>query len=108
MSVTQQCMAYILDKEKEVLSEYKWSLCGDEIFIQSLVWNNPVLRSRLYCVSNEMKGCLRAIDWNRGAPYTWQIEDNEMLIHSDKLFARKFDEQHIDVAEKIRDTFIRR
>lgn len=108
VSVTQQCMAYILDKEKEVLSEYKWSLCGDEIFIQSLVWNNPVLRSRLYCVSNEMKGCLRAIDWNRGAPYTWQIEDYGMLIHSDKLFARKFDEQHIDVAEKIRDTFIRR
>lgn len=37
-----------------------------------------------------------------------QIEDYEMLIHSDKLFARKFDEQHIDVAEKIRDAILYR
>lgn len=106
VSITQQCMTYILRMEKIVLSEYKYSFCGDEIFIQSLVWNNPALRERLYCTSDEMEGCLRAIDWHRGSPYVWRMEDYETLMHSEKIFARKFDECHMDIVEKIRDSIL--
>jgi predicted NAD-dependent protein-ADP-ribosyltransferase YbiA (DUF1768 family) len=35
---------------------------------------------------------LRAIDWKRGDPYTYTIEDLSFLTSNDYLFARKFSE----------------
>lgn len=32
----------------------------------------------------------RLIDWSRGNPYVWRLTDYEELIHSDRMFARKF------------------
>lgn len=37
-----------------------------------------------------MKHALREIDWNRGNPYVWTLEDKEYLSDSENLFARKF------------------
>ena len=37
--------------------------------------------------------CLREIDWERGGPYTFRKEDVSMLLTSENLFARKFDER---------------
>lgn len=34
---------------------------------------------------------MRYIDWNRGNPYVWKINDYKELINSEYLFARKFD-----------------
>ena len=36
---------------------------------------------------------LRHIDWEKGKPYTFQMEDYEELMNTEDLFARKFDEQ---------------
>jgi hypothetical protein len=33
----------------------------------------------------------RAIDWERGAPYTFRKEDIPQLLNSPNMFARKFD-----------------
>ena len=35
---------------------------------------------------------LRCIDWERGKPYTYRLEDYDLIMESDKLFARKFSE----------------
>ena len=43
-------------------------------------------------MTDEFEGCLREIDWKRGRPYIWRKEDYEYLSQSNKLFARKFDE----------------
>ena len=43
---------------------------------------------------------LRCIDWERGMPYVFRVEDFDMIVNSGKLFARKFstsvDEEIID------------
>ena len=35
---------------------------------------------------------MRLTDWKRGNPYTFHMEDLEMLMSSGYIFARKFDE----------------
>lgn len=48
---------------------------------------------------------LRAIDWERGNPYVWKMEDLQYLLETEHLFARKFDSQNMDVVIKIRELF---
>ena len=40
---------------------------------------------------NDYHAIMRAIDWERGQPYVYRMEDLEPLLQSDYLFARKFD-----------------
>ena len=51
---------------------------------------------------------VRLIDWDRGNgrnPYTWRISDYEEIMRSDRLFARKFDEQiDNDIIERIAES----
>ena len=35
---------------------------------------------------------MRFIDWNKGNPYIFRSIDFEQLMSSDRMFARKFDE----------------
>lgn len=45
---------------------------------------------------------MRKIDWTRGKSYTYRIDDVEMLVNSDFLFARKFAENtDRDMIDKI-------
>ena len=56
---------------------------------------------------------MRYIRWDkkgelRGSPYTFKISDYNELIESDKLFARKFDENvDFEIIEKIYEYFTR-
>ena len=45
------------------------------------------------------------IDWERGNPYVWKMEDLQYLLETEHLFARKFDSQNMDVVIKIRELF---
>ena len=48
--------------------------------------------------------CMRYIDWNRGNPYTFTIDDYEELMKSGCLFARKVDiktEKQRELIDKI-------
>lgn len=63
---------------------FRYSQCADELFVQTILINSP--RIEKIIDSN-----LRCIDWKRGNPYTFKLEDYEMLMGSNKLFARKFD-----------------
>ena len=47
-----------------------------------------------------MEGCLRLIDWKRGNPYTFQMQDIEEIMDSDRLFCRKVTD--LDLAKEIR------
>lgn len=104
-SITQSLVNYILDNEKFIKSRFKYTFCADEIFIQSLVWNNTEWRETVCSFNDEFKGCMRLIDWNRGKPYVWTMDDKDELSASDRLFARKFSSQHMDVVDWIRETF---
>lgn len=104
VSITNECCNYILSKEKSILKRFKFTQCGDEIFLQTLVYNSPFYE-KCYSVSDEYVSNQREIDWSRGNPYNWTMEDKDFLLHSDRIFARKIIEKNIDLALYIRDLF---
>lgn len=60
-----------------------------KVFVQTMIGNSRFRD----CIADSY---MRCIDWKRGAPYTFTIEDYDMLMNSGMFFARKFDE-HVDM-----------
>lgn len=89
-SITHDLVKYILSKEKFIYKIFKYSLCGDELFIQTIIINSPFKRKIYKNGIND--GHLRYIDWNRGKPYVWKYENRDELLNSPYLWARKFDD----------------
>ena len=92
VSITHDFCQYLLSKKKWILRRFKYTQNGDEVFLQSVIWNSS-FRDHLFNESDVDCGCMRLIDWERGSntsPYTWQEADLPTLLQSDKLFARKF------------------
>lgn len=76
------------------------SHCPDEKLMQTAVWNSP-FRGNIFDLNDEMQGCMREIDWARGTPYVWQVEDMPSLLKSKGLFARKFSSRYMDAVAAI-------
>lgn len=91
-SITDSLAKYIISKQALIEKMFKYTSIGDEMFVQTLVWNSE-FKARLYNNSydNDYKACMRYVDWNRGKPYVWKSQDYRSLMDSDYLFARKFD-----------------
>ena len=90
ISITSNLAGQLVSNENEILKKYKYTAYPDEIFVQTYVYNNNNFRDNLYDLNDEYNGCLRHIDWKRGWPYTFMIDDKLELLNSDKIFARKF------------------
>lgn len=84
--ITHEAVEYVLKEYKKYKRVFRWTICADEIFLQTIVYNSPIKNT--VCARS-----LRFVDWKRGQPYTFTIEDYDLLINSakDKLIARKFD-----------------
>ncbi|MGX6591115.1 beta-1,6-N-acetylglucosaminyltransferase [Cetobacterium ceti] len=90
-SITDELAKYILSKEKWIKENFKLTNCGDELFLQTIVYNSK-FKGRLYSQEKDnYLSCMRYIDWKRGNPYIFKSEDFDDLISSKYLFARKFD-----------------
>lgn len=87
-SITNELAKYLIEKESEIKKEYKYTMCADEIFLQTIICNSDLKNKKLYKNEN-----LRYIDWKRGKPYIWKNNDlNELMgTQNNFLFARKFD-----------------
>lgn len=83
-SITHDFAIFLLSKKKEIKKNFGFGLCADELFLQTVIMESP-FRNRI------VNDCLRYIDWERGKPYIFSIEDYERLLSCGKLFARKFD-----------------
>ena len=98
-SIRDDLARYILSNKKKIFKLFKYSYCADEVFLQTIVYNS-VYMSRVYRGENEYDSIKRCIDWDRGEPYIFTLEDYEMLKNSNCFFARKFssekDKQIID------------
>lgn len=93
-SITEDLAKYVLSKEKWIYKHFKYTRSGDEIFLQTIVINSD-FRYNLYNLefNDDYKACMRYIDWKRGDPYVFQEDDYDLLINSEYLWARKFDEK---------------
>ncbi len=103
-SITQDFCQYLIEKKPFVLRRFKYTLCPDEIFVQTILWNSP-FKENIYKTNEDDAGNMRLADWNRGNPYTWKLQDYNELIASDKLFARKFSSQDKELIKQIETAY---
>lgn len=87
-SITDDFARYIIMNEKWINKTFKHSYLCDEIFIQTILLNS---KDNKYKFSDN--GCLRYIDWERGAPYIFKSQDYDAIMNSPCIFARKFNEE---------------
>lgn len=106
ISITHEFCTYLLTQKEYILRTFKYIPCADEMFVQTILWQSP-FRKNLYKPNYIFSSCLCEIDWERGKPYTWGIQreninkDIQILKNSPKLFARKFSSQNMDFINKI-------
>lgn len=88
-SISGEFCAYLLERKEYLMRIFRHVPAVDEIFIQTMLWNSP-FRERKYVGEEGISTNFRAIDWGRGNPYVWRMEDLPGLLNGKMLFARKF------------------
>lgn len=88
-SVRHEIIAYALKNRRTILRYFGQSVTADELFLQSVVMSSPL-------ADTVVRDNLRLVDWQRTehggcSPHTFTMADWDMLMGSDRLFARKFD-----------------
>lgn len=107
-SLTHEAISEILNNEKFIYKNFKYTLCCDEVYKQTILVNNPKFKERLYLKKYNQAHVsynMRHIDWKRGGPYVFRNTDYDELMNIYSLFARKFD-PNIDkeIIDKIYET----
>lgn len=102
-SITHGLAKLVIEKENWIREVFGQSVCGDELFLQTVARNSPFAKK--ICNPNTMPEIpdTRYIDWKRGGnnnPYIFREGDYEELKNAGGLFARKFD---LNVDKKIVD-----
>ena len=102
VSITEECCKYIVENADELYKRLNHTLCADEIFVQTIVWNSPFKDNIFEAdVESTETSVVRKIDWTRGHPYVWQKADIQELLHSSALFARKFSSKNMSLVNEI-------
>ena len=106
LSITEETLDFILQAKSKVLKRYRYTRCPDEIFVQTLVYNDPYFRSKVYDIEGE-HGDLRLLIWPPAtpSPQILRKENLPMLLESSAFFARKFSTA---VDPEVSDELIRR
>jgi hypothetical protein len=99
VSISKDFCGYLLERKYWILEKFRHVPAADELFIQTIIFNSP-FRNKIWKGNPEDSTNLRAIDWERGNPYVYKIDDIESLISGKMLFARKFSSP-IDKIESI-------
>lgn len=92
-SITNDLVEYVLSKEEWIKEHFQHTRCADEMFLQMLVYNSNFYKNvfQIQPSSTFDGDCImRRIDWKRGNPYVFRISDQEELMKTNCLFARKF------------------
>lgn len=88
-SITDELVRYILSQKEWIQKHFRHSLCGDEVFIHTLVYNNLKFREKIYDYENEYRSNMRIVQWKeKDNLYHWK--DMDELLNTPYLFARKF------------------
>lgn len=92
-SITNDLANYVVSQEQWVQKHFRFTRCADELFLQMLVYNSGFYKQVYHSYAEDnFNGdpILRKIDWQRGNPYIYKIEDLNELLDNNFLFARKF------------------
>lgn len=95
VSLTNEAVETLILEKKTIKKMTKFSHCSDEVYKQIILKKAGI---PIYHDKDGKTKCLRYTDWSRGDgnhPYIFKMCDFDLIVNSDKLFARKFD-QNID------------
>ena len=95
-SITNELAAYTVERRDLILDMTRGSVCGDEVFLQTIAWNGP-LRERLYDEDGVNHGCGWVSTWGiesdenprEGHNFVW--EDLDYILSSGARYALKFE-----------------
>ena len=101
-SITHELAVFVVNKKRWIKKVFWKSSCGDEMFLQTVVRNSMFVEKICNQITMPMITDTRYIDWKRGNPYVFRINDYLDLVSSTALFARKFDDNvDDDIIEKL-------
>lgn len=101
VSLTSDFVRHLLSQEAWVMKRFNRTLCPDEIFIQTVLWNSP-FRKNLYNNGLPERASIRKIIWHKGAPTLLKMKNLKELLASHAMFARKFSSKDMEVVEALR------
>ena len=91
-SITHEFAEWLINQKEWIQKIFSNTRCGDELFIQTMLVNSPFSdQLKEYAFNDDYRSCMRFIDWKRGKPYVFRMENLHELLNSPYLFARKFD-----------------
>lgn len=116
-SLTHDAVKYILSKKAYIEKVFKHSFCGDELFIQTILYNSK-FKDKIYNLEDEYASCLRyvkpvqswkahfsgsSIKQSNAAENSIVAKDIDDILKTDNLFALKFvSDEGIKAIEEIR------
>lgn len=101
-SLTNRCIEYIESNVDEIERYFSNGCCVDEVFMSTMIASSEEFLKRH---SNFLT---REIDWERGRPYVWEMEDYDILNKSNALFARKFSSDRMEIVDKLERNLLER
>ncbi|WP_295616196.1 beta-1,6-N-acetylglucosaminyltransferase [uncultured Methanobrevibacter sp.] len=90
-SITDKFAEFAISKS-ELMKKLRFTAHPDEIYMQTILYNSEFKNNLYYQgFDDNYDSCKRLIDWKRGKPYIWKMEDLKEIEESNFFFARKFD-----------------
>lgn len=93
-SITHELAVDFCKYRRQILGKVRWTESSDELVLQTFLRSKTHSKYVFYAKTRSPEDYVslrRSIDWVRGNPYVWRYIDYEELIHSESLYARKFD-----------------
>lgn len=98
-SITHDSALYVVNSAQWIENVFKHCSICDEFLIPTVLYRSPFwdnIYKKENAEDSHTKANMRHIDWSRGSsirhPWTYTIQDFELLKSSEGLWARKFDE----------------
>lgn len=93
-SITHECAQYVLSAFPAYRKYYRMTSCADEIWLQTIIAASPYM-DRLHSAGiDDTLANMVYLDWARGcgsSPYTFTLDDYDMLTKRPELLVRKID-----------------
>lgn len=102
VSITDELVRRLVRDGADILRLYEHTFCSDEIFLQTYLASSD-LASTIFDANDEAHGCMRLIGWRDGVLYDFVSSDLEQIKQSSALFARKFNEQDMQLLARVVD-----
>jgi Core-2/I-Branching enzyme. len=101
-SITQGLACYVIEQEKEIYKRYRYTFCTDEVFLHTLVYNSQYY-NQVYDLDDEYHSAMSLNTWT-DPKNQYHRKDIPMLLQSDRLFAKKFDDDDaVEIITQIRN-----